>query len=197
MPSSRHPAISPMDQMTNKQSTFNNSLDDSKPSNYSHLMSNGPMQDSNICSKTGKKNRSDKNRKYLVQTPKIKPVGTTFLGMHFNPQIIPGKLTSQNSTEDLHNDPMLDEHQGHNRATFIVKPTTKKPDIKSQAVAKSFHDVCMSPIANIIEEEKPKAIKHISKKTISLTAHPESTPSARKQNYSLNQQDILAVIQQT
>lgn len=45
----------------------------------------------------------DAARKFLVQTPKIKPVGSNLLSMNFNPQQLPGKLTTQNSTEDLHN----------------------------------------------------------------------------------------------
>ncbi len=44
----------------------------------------------------------DSTRKFLVQTPKIKPVGSNLLAMNFNPQQLPGKLTTQNSTEDLH-----------------------------------------------------------------------------------------------
>ena len=108
---------------------------------------------------------------------------------------MPGKLTSQNSTEDLHNNPVLEEPisiVGHNRATFISNKTKKKPGTKAQTVTKSFQEVLMSP--NIIREETLKVNKHVNTKNISLTAQPESTPSARKQNYSLNQQDILAVI---
>jgi hypothetical protein len=77
--------------------------------------------------------KQDKPRKFLVQTPKIKPVGISFLGTQFNPNYYPGKLTSQNSTEDLHQKVFgeIDKSPPKNVPVKIAAKEKKAPPAKT------------------------------------------------------------------
>ena len=65
MPFARHPAVSPgLEKLTSKQNTFNNSLDDAKPCKDLFQHFNTGHQET--INSINKKNKPEKNRKYLV-----------------------------------------------------------------------------------------------------------------------------------
>lgn len=122
--------------------------------------------------KMAKKFKQEKQRKINVQTPKIKPVRIAFVGANYQTQAIPGKLTSQNSAEDLHHDKkFVIDGLSHDTPTRknVTYSKSKKADFKSGEMTKSIHDFCLTQMENIILEERPK-VKHGKSKQAAMAA---------------------------